>query len=130
VTFSPDGTLVAATFGEPKQQGRVVMWNVASRKQFWTHVEKYGIPSVVFAPDGKAMAIGGYDHKARLLDTRTGEVVKTFEGHTNYVRAVAIARDNKTLATGSWDGTVRIWDLPSGNLRQALQGPELVPAGP
>ncbi len=123
VSFSPDGTLVAATFGEPMQQGRVVLWNVASQKQLWTHLEKDGVPSAVFAPDGKTMAIGGYDHKARLLETRTGQVLKTFEGHTNYVRTIAIAPDNKTLATGSWDGTVKIWDLASGDVLRTLPGP-------
>lgn len=123
LTFSPDGALLAATFGEPKERGRVVLWNVDKRKQLWAHVEDDGVPSLAFAPDGKTMAIGSYDHRARLLDTKTGRVLKVFAGHTNFVRAVAIAPDNKTLASGSWDGTVRIWDLATGAVQRTLQGP-------
>jgi len=123
VTFSPDGTLLAATFGEPKERGRVVLWNVDKRKQVWAHVEDDGVPAVAFGPDGKTMAIGSYDHKARLLDTQTGQMLKVFAGHTNYVRAVAIAPDNKTLASGSWDGTVKIWDLATSALQRTLPGP-------
>ena len=130
MAFSPDGTLLAATYGEPKERGRVVLWNVpkkaqlwAHKAQLWAHVEDDGVPAVAFAPDGKTMAIGSYDHKARLLDTNTGRVLKVFAGHTNYVRAVAIAPDNKTLVSGSWDGTVKVWDLATGALQGTLPGP-------
>jgi WD40 repeat protein len=123
VAFSPDGTLLAATFGEPKQRGRVVLWDVAKQQKLWAHVEADGVPAVAFGPHGKTMAIGGYDHKARLLDTQTGRVLKVFEGHTNFVRAVAIAPDNKTLATGSWDKTVKLWDAATGVVQQTLAGP-------
>jgi WD40 repeat protein len=123
VAFSPDGTLLAATFGEPKERGRVVLWNVAGRKRLWSHVEDDGVPAVAFAPDGKTMAIGSYDNNARLLETQTGRTLRVFTGHTNYVRAVGFAPDNKTLASGSWDGTVRIWDLATGTLQRTLPGP-------
>jgi WD40 repeat protein len=120
VAFSPDGALLAATFGEPKERGRVVLWNVSQRKQLWAHIEDDGVPCVAFAPDGKTMAIGSYDHKVRLLDRQTGRVLKVFAGHSNYARAVAIAPDNKTLASGSWDGTVKTWDLASGQVQRTL----------
>jgi WD40 repeat protein len=123
VAFSRDGTLLAATYGEPKERGRVVLWNVDKKAQLWAHVEDDGVPAVAFAPDGKTMAIGSYDHRARLLDTHSGRVLKVFAGHTNYVRAVAIAPDNKTLVSGSWDGTVKLWDLATGALQGTLPGP-------
>jgi WD40 repeat protein len=123
VAFSPDGTMLAATFGEPKQRGRVVLWKMEDQKQLWTYLADDGVPTVAFAPNGKTMAIGGYDHIAKLLDTQTGKVLKVFAEHTNYVRAVAIAPDNKTLATASWDGTVKTWDLTTGAVRQTLQLP-------
>jgi WD40 repeat protein len=126
IAFSPDGTLLAATLGEPKQRGRVVVWDVAKQKQLWSETFDDGVPTVVFAPDGKTMAIGNYDHTAKLLDTQSGKVLKVFEGHTNYVRAVAFSPDGKTLATGSWDQTVKLWDLATHTVKQTLQIPATI----
>jgi len=124
VAFSHDGALLAAGLGEPKERGRVVLWDVAGRKQLWSHEEGDGVPTVAFSPDRKTMAIGVYDHTAKLLDTATGKVLKTLKGHKNYVRAVAFAPDGKTLATGGWDQAVKLWDLPAGTERKTLAFPQ------
>ncbi|HEV3083609.1 MAG TPA: WD40 repeat domain-containing protein [Gemmataceae bacterium] len=123
VAFSPDGSVLAATFGEPKQRGRVVLWTTANRKQLWSHVDGDGIPTVVFSPDGKTMAIGNYDNSAKILDVATGRVLKVFKGHTNFVRAVAFSPDGKTLATGSWDQSIKLWDWAGGEELATLPGP-------
>jgi WD40 repeat protein len=123
VAFSPDGSLLAATLGEPKQRGRVVLWDVAKQKQLWSQVFDDGVPTVVFAPDGKSMAIGNYDHTAKLLDTQSGKVLSVFEGHTQYVRAVAFSPNGKMLATGSWDQTIKLWDLASHTVKHTLNYP-------
>jgi WD40 repeat protein len=120
VAFSPDGKLLAASLGEPKQRGRVVLWEASSGKQIWSHVEDNGIPAVAFSPDGNSIAAGSYDHVARLLDPKTGAVLKTFSGHGEAVRAVAFSPDGKALATASWDRTVKLWDLASGKVQLTL----------
>jgi WD40 repeat protein len=122
LAFSPDGTFLAAAFGEPKQRGRVVLWDVAKQKELWVANFDDSVPTVVFAPDGKTIAMGNYDNTAKLLDTLTGKVLKVFEGHTNYVRAVAFTPDGKMLATGSWDSTVKVWDMATGTVRMTLDG--------
>jgi WD40 repeat protein len=123
VVFSPDGTLLAATLGEPKQRGRVVLWEVAARKQRWSHAEDNGVPAVAFSPDARTMAIAVYDHTAKLVDTTSGKVLRTLQGHKNYVRAVAFAPDGKTVATGGWDRTVKLWDPATGMEKKTLSWP-------
>jgi WD40 repeat protein len=123
VAFSGDGALLAATLGEPKQRGRVVLWDVAGRKQFWSHMENDGVAAVAFSPDAKTLAIAVYDHTAKLLDTATGKPLRVFEGHKNYVRAVAFAPDGKTLATGGWDQSVKLWDPATGKAKKTLPWP-------
>jgi WD40 repeat protein len=113
VVFSPDGKLLAAGTGEPKQPGTLTLWEVGSRKRRWVHVEKGGVPAVAFSPDGSTLAVGLYGNAARLLDVATGKVKATLK-HPKEVRAVAFSPDGKRLATTCWDKVVRVWDLARG----------------
>jgi WD40 repeat protein len=122
LAFSPDGKLLAAVTGEPKQRGQVILWDVATRRPRWVHLEANGVPAAAFAPDGRALAIAVYDKTAKLLDVQTGAVQRTLTGHAKEIRGVAFAPDGKTLATASWDRTVRLWNLPAGTVLRTLEG--------
>jgi WD40 repeat protein len=122
LAFSPDGKLLAAVTGQPKERGQVILWDLDTRKPRWVRQESDGVPAVAFAPDGRLLAIGVYDHTAKLLDPATGNVKQVLRGHDKEVRAVAFSPDGKTLATGSWDMTIKLWNIPSGELRQTLTG--------
>jgi WD40 repeat protein/serine/threonine protein kinase len=50
-----------------------------------------------------------------------GPMIRTFEGHTDWVRAVVLTRDGRGAISGSWDGTLRVWDLESGQLVRTLE---------
>ncbi len=51
----------------------------------------------------------------------TGTLLKTLNGHTNYVRYLAVLPD-QTLASASADKTIKIWDTLNGNLLKTLNG--------
>jgi len=51
-----------------------------------------------------------------------GPLIRTFEGHTDWVRAVALTPDGRFAISGSWDGTLRVWDLESGQSVRTLAG--------
>ena len=81
--------------------------------------------SVIFSPDGKTLAVGGYQ-QVRLLDPRTGKVLKNLNGAAGLVRSVAFSPDGKWLAAGGglcqqW-GEVQIWDAPEGKLLRTMRG--------
>src|SRR5262249_45963886 len=121
VAFSPDGKLLAAGTGEPKEQGTATLWDVATGTQVWKHPEKTGVPSVAFSPDGKTLAIAVYGNAVRLLNVATGKVLKTLE-HPKDVRAVAFSPDGKLLATACWDKLVRVWDLADASEKVTCTG--------
>ncbi|HEY2291635.1 MAG TPA: TIR domain-containing protein [Thermoanaerobaculia bacterium] len=50
-----------------------------------------------------------------------GALIRTLEGHTAGVRAVAVL-DSRRAVSASSDGTLRVWDLESGQTLQILQG--------
>lgn len=122
VVFSPDGKVLVAATGIPRERGRVAAWDVGTRHLLWIREEDDGVPIAAFAPDGKVVAIAIYDKTAKLLDAANGQVRATLCGHTMEVRSVAFAPDNKTLATGSWDQQVKLWSLPGGKLQRTLTG--------
>jgi WD40 repeat protein len=121
VAFSPDGKLLAAGTGEPKQPGTVTVWDLSTGKVRWTHREKTGIPCVAFAPDGQTLAIAVYDRTAKLLEASTGKETAAFR-HPKEVRAVAFAPDGKSLATACWDRALRVWDVCTGTEKVTCTG--------
>jgi WD40 repeat protein len=122
LAFSPDGTALAASTGEPNEAGEAILWDLKTRKVRWVHKEKTGIPSVAFSPDGKTLAVGTYDTVGKLLEVESGKIRATLQGHTKAVRGVTFSPDGKTLATGSWDRTIKFWDPANGAEKATLSG--------
>jgi WD40 repeat protein len=42
-------------------------------------------------------------------------MIRTLEGHANWVAAVALLPDGRRALSGSWDNTLKLWDLEHGN---------------
>ena len=59
---------------------------------------------------------------ARLWDLATGQLLRTFAGHSRSVKAVTFSPNGKSVLTGSRDGTARLWDLASGAPVQTYMG--------
>ena len=53
-----------------------------------------------------------------------GNLVKQFEGHTDYVNAVKYSMDNKYLVSGGNDKTAIVWEVMSGKVKYTLAGHE------
>ncbi|RME33147.1 MAG: serine/threonine protein kinase, partial [Thermoflexia bacterium] len=52
----------------------------------------------------------------------TGRLLRSLEGHTGPVYAVAVSPDGRFIVSGSWDHTVRVWEAETGNLLRSLEG--------
>ncbi|KAG1755352.1 hypothetical protein EDB19DRAFT_1901571 [Suillus lakei] len=96
------------------------------------------ILSISYLPDGKRMISASYDKTTRQWDLRAGKeieefqardvetrIVKTFEGHFNWIHPIDVSADSTLLAGGSWDD-VRIWSMETGKL---MAGPFRVQGG-
>jgi WD40 repeat protein len=78
---------------------------------------------LAFSSDGKLLASAGQqDHAVKLWDINKGQEITTFQGHTDYVWAVAFSPDGMTIASGSGDQTVRLWDVSSRKQTATLKG--------
>jgi len=125
VAFSPDSRLVAATgpgglAGSFLASGTTYLWDAATGQQiasFEIGPSKEAadpLSVLAFSPDGKNLLIRGFDTAVSLVDIRTGRELRTFAGHTTYVRSGAFSPDGRSVLTGSEDKTARLWDTQTG----------------
>ena len=132
VSFSPDGTTLAAGFGS-SGRGWVLLLDVATREVIatlegrdWTDVS-----SVSFSPDGTTLAVGTQNWngsywrgRVRLLDVSTREEIATVEGRDwAKVSSVSFSPDGAMLAAGlgpPWDdnGSGRVLLLDGATLEE------------
>src|SRR5262249_49971226 len=56
------------------------------------------VSSVAFAPDGRLVATGSFDGKARVYDARTGRLLRAIG--PGGINALAFAPDGKSMACG------------------------------
>lgn len=69
---------------------------------------------MVPSPDGKILATAGADTSIRLLQLPDGKYLRTLEGHSDKVYALAFSRDGKRLYSGGDDQRIHVWDPLTG----------------
>ncbi len=128
VAFLPDGKTVA-TAGRDK---KLRLWTIEKASQTR---EIGGFASDVFKvaalPDGRLVSCSA-DKTVRLHTSADGKEVRKFEGHTDWVYAIAAHPATARLVSGSYDGEIRLWNLDTGEAVltfKAAPGLEQVAAG-
>jgi RNA polymerase sigma factor (sigma-70 family) len=124
LAFSPDGaTLASSSTG-------VALWDVEKMKIKRLITDKPTCSSVVFAPDGKALAtlrsdglVGGYyvgtgklKKSVRVYKSPIPASALSPDGRSFSV-ALAFSSDGKKLTTADAYGVVKVWDLASGKMK-------------
>lgn len=59
----------------------------------------------------------------RLWDVATGRIIRTFEGHTSWVHAVALSSDGSRIVSGGTDKTIKVWQPDRGQALHTIQTP-------
>ena len=122
MSFSPDGTILAAGF----RDGTIRLWDVTTNTNIRTlNAHKDAVYSVSFSPDGSILASGSA-HPAgfssiKLWNVATGQNIKTFESERGgtidlafgNADAVAFLPDDTILAYMSRSG-IKLLDVTTG----------------
>jgi WD40 repeat protein len=62
------------------------------------------------------------DRTVKVWELESGRLLRSLEGHTGGVNAVAVSPDGRFIVSGSDDRTVKVWELESGRLLRSLEG--------
>lgn len=136
VAMSPNGRYVAA--GSLDKSVRI--WDTSTgvlvERTEGEQGHKDSVYSVAFSPGGEHLVSGSLDKTIRMWrlnpqgrdyqrmpnQTKSGECIRTFEGHKDFVLSVALTPDGSWVMSGSKDRGVQFWDPDSGQAQLMLQG--------
>jgi WD40 repeat protein len=125
VAFSPDDTLLAASFG----WGSPELWLIST--ETWEPVASYTsniqapTDELVFTLDGETLIatdhIAGGVGRIVFLDGKTLELVAEIrDAHDAAITQLDISPDGSKLASAGVDGVVRVWDVATRALMHEI----------
>jgi WD40 repeat protein/DNA-binding SARP family transcriptional activator len=123
-SFSADGSLVAAAWGEPTDQVRVL--DLSTRRVVST-VRAAAIDTSL-SPDGKRVAVARWSSGGEVggvFDVSTGQQAFALRGPNCCAspknRGISWSPDGRLVAASS-EGTARVWDAETGTVQYRLRG--------
>jgi len=120
VAFAGNGDLLTGSADE-----RLRRWDLESGRPRWDiHVVEDAVETLALSPDGRRIALGGWDPKIVVVDAETGETQARLSGHTDGVREVQWSPSGDAVISAGWDDVVRVWDVASESQTLALRGHE------
>jgi WD40 repeat protein len=108
VAFSPDGRTLATLTTELFGQGRIQLWDIATRKQLGGSIGgREEISGFAFSPDGQTLA-GGGNGGTTLWSVATGREIRQSLRSPAHIATVAFSPDGKILASGGEDHLIKL----------------------
>lgn len=76
-------------------------------------VRRQGVGDIAVRPDGKIIAVAGWDGRARIYRRKTCNTLAVLKYHVAAASSICFSPETYLIATGSRDGTVALWDTYS-----------------
>jgi WD40 repeat protein len=117
VRFSPDSALLAAVLNK-----KIVVLDAATLAERFAIELDSDSRFIGWHPNGKNLAIGGFDGRIRVLDATRGVVIQEFVGHRNGIQSFAYFPDGALALSYGKDAATRLWDTRTGDTLLVLPG--------
>ncbi|HEV3168364.1 MAG TPA: c-type cytochrome domain-containing protein [Isosphaeraceae bacterium] len=116
LTYSPDGTILAAVGGSPGRFGEVQFWDAKTFKLRTALRSTYDtLYGGAFTPDGKRFSFGCADNSARVVEVKDGKETLKIDHHSDWVFNTAFSLDGKHLITLGRDGSIKLTESGTGS---------------
>jgi WD40 repeat protein len=123
IAFAPKGESLAATlWNQGKQSCLLKILDAARGRELLSTPLPTFTETLVFSPDGKAIAVGDKDHRVRLLAATTGRELPRGGGHQARINSIVFLGNGEQVATASDDGSIRLWESATGKELRRLAG--------
>jgi eukaryotic-like serine/threonine-protein kinase len=66
--------------------------------------------AVAISPNGNTIATGSTDRTLKTWDLQTGRLLRSLNGHSDWVLALTFDSTGQSLVSGSKDKTIKVWD--------------------
>ena len=112
VSFSPDGSKVAALGGTPGERGELQIWDIASSSLDLSQMVTYDtLSGGSWSPDGSKIAFGATDNVVRAVDSTTGEQVLFQGAHEDWVRDTTFTPDSTHVISVARDMSCKLTEV-------------------
>ncbi len=122
VRFSKDGMAAITTHPD----STAWYWNLATRTR--TKIVSGAnehLADVLVSADSLYRIALGTDDAFRLLEARSGKVIRTFAGHTGGTTHAVFSPDGRAILTSGKDGSIKLWWMGRDDTWRAV--PEVAP---
>ncbi|CAB4412909.1 unnamed protein product [Rhizophagus irregularis] len=118
--FTPDGKKIVSG----SEDNSLIVWDPKSANSIYkisgedARFHKEGITCLAVNKESTLVLSGSSDASARLVNLTNGNILGSFEDHTESVETAGFSNILPLAATGSLDGKLNIWDVTTMRLRQ------------
>ncbi|GFN90510.1 angio-associated migratory cell protein, partial [Plakobranchus ocellatus] len=91
--------------------GSLEIWDLPSKTVRHKCDHPYGVVKILWSQSGATFYTSCLDGNVRQFDSRNGQLVKTWHGHTAGIMDFDIARDESIIVTASDDSTSKVFSL-------------------
>ncbi len=117
VAFSPNGKIVASV----SQKGSdIILWNAETGESIWETNMDFPLKAVQFIPDNDYLIVGGESRYLKLLNTKSGKLIKNLDGKAN-IECINISDNNEFIAAGNEAGKIIIWRIADFEIVKEIQ---------
>lgn len=116
VAWSPNGARIAVgLWSSPPALVQTCDANTGRHVIYYTGPGLQGrVEAVIWLPSGTAIAAGGDDGVVWVWNAQNGNLLTTYNGHSDWVIGLACSPDGRYIASASKDNTVQVWEATIG----------------